>query len=327
MWCCRLIGPSIVGIGMFGFTLSWDEIARTSQAIGDVNTLPLELQGLTSTVTTPAIYALGTVTTVVSLLVMAAALGAGALLRRRSTAQKRDDGAAMPTLLVINPNTSASSASCCSAHVQAERRRGRAGAHPHRALRRALHRLRGQLRGRAACGARCLGGGAQPGRAARCGADRLLRRPGPVRAARRRRRAGQRSGRSRFAAAAAHGRFAIVTGGERWRPMLARLAHALGYADARRHPYGGAERRRAGRRPEGARRLLARACREAAERFGAQAVILGGAGLAGMAADIARCRCRSSTACRPARVGLQRAVRRSMPLGASAWPGKTSPGK
>ncbi|WP_234384385.1 ABC transporter permease, partial [Paracidovorax avenae] len=56
-----LIAPSVVGIGMFGFTLSWDEIARTSQAIGDVNTLPLELQGLTTTVTTPAIYALGTV--------------------------------------------------------------------------------------------------------------------------------------------------------------------------------------------------------------------------------------------------------------------------
>ena len=80
-----LIGPSIVGIGMFGFTLSWDEIARTSQAIGDVNTLPLELQGLTSTVTTPSIYALGTVTTVVSFAVMALALGSAALLRRRST--------------------------------------------------------------------------------------------------------------------------------------------------------------------------------------------------------------------------------------------------
>jgi len=80
-----LIGPSIVGIGMFGFTLSWDEIARTSQAIGDVNTLPLELQGLTSTVTTPSIYALGTVTTIVSLLVMALALGSAALLRRRAT--------------------------------------------------------------------------------------------------------------------------------------------------------------------------------------------------------------------------------------------------
>jgi putative spermidine/putrescine transport system permease protein len=80
-----LIGPSVVGIGMFGFTLSWDEIARTSQAIGDVNTLPLELQGLTSTVTTPSIYALGTVTTVVSFMVMALALGSAAWLRRRAT--------------------------------------------------------------------------------------------------------------------------------------------------------------------------------------------------------------------------------------------------
>jgi putative spermidine/putrescine transport system permease protein len=69
---------------MFGFTLSWDEIARTSQAIGDVNTLPLELQGLTSTVTTPAIYALGSVTTVVSLLVMALALLLARLLGRRA---------------------------------------------------------------------------------------------------------------------------------------------------------------------------------------------------------------------------------------------------
>jgi putative spermidine/putrescine transport system permease protein len=78
-----LIGPSVVGIGMFGFTLSWDEIARTSQAIGDVNTLPLELQGLTSTVTTPSIYALGTVTTVVSFAVMGVALALGWALGRR----------------------------------------------------------------------------------------------------------------------------------------------------------------------------------------------------------------------------------------------------
>jgi len=78
-----LIGPSVIGIGMFGFTLSWDEIARTSQAIGDVNTLPLELQGLTSTVTTPAIYALGTVTTVVSFLVMGLTVGLAVLLGRR----------------------------------------------------------------------------------------------------------------------------------------------------------------------------------------------------------------------------------------------------
>ena len=81
-----LIAPAVIGIGMFGFTLSWDEIARTSQAIGDVNTLPLELQGLTTTVTTPAIYALGTVTMVVSFVVMGLAVGLAALLAARRKA-------------------------------------------------------------------------------------------------------------------------------------------------------------------------------------------------------------------------------------------------
>ncbi|WP_367848290.1 ABC transporter permease [Rhodoferax sp. WC2427] len=79
-----LIAPSVVGIGMFGFTLSWDEIARTSQAIGDVNTLPLELQGLTTTVTTPSIYAIGTVTTVVSFIVMGITLLLVKLLGQKS---------------------------------------------------------------------------------------------------------------------------------------------------------------------------------------------------------------------------------------------------
>jgi putative spermidine/putrescine transport system permease protein len=83
-----LIAPSVVGVGMFGFTLSWDEIARTSQAIGDVNTLPLELQGLTSTVTTPAIYALGTVTTVVSFAVMTLTVALAAWLGRRPQRQQ-----------------------------------------------------------------------------------------------------------------------------------------------------------------------------------------------------------------------------------------------
>ncbi len=82
-----LIAPSLVGVGMFGFTLSWDEIARSSQAIGDLNTLPLELQGLTTTVTTPSIYALGTLTTVVSLLVIFAALAGVALMRGRAGAR------------------------------------------------------------------------------------------------------------------------------------------------------------------------------------------------------------------------------------------------
>lgn len=78
-----LIGPSLVGIGMFGFTLSWDEIARSSQAMGDLNTLPLELQGLTTTVTTPVIYALGTVTTVVSFVVVGTTLAVVWAWRRR----------------------------------------------------------------------------------------------------------------------------------------------------------------------------------------------------------------------------------------------------
>jgi putative spermidine/putrescine transport system permease protein len=77
-----LIAPSVVGVGMFGFTLSWDEIARTSQAIGDVNTLPLELQGLTTTVTNPSIYALGTLTTLISFVVIGIAIAISAWLKR-----------------------------------------------------------------------------------------------------------------------------------------------------------------------------------------------------------------------------------------------------
>jgi len=90
-----------------------------------------------------------------------------------------------------------------------------------------------------------------------------------------------------FAEAAAHGRFAVVTGGERWRPMLMRLADALGYSDALAgiHTVAPSGAQLAAD-PQGARVLLAQACLEAAERFGAKAVVLGGAGLAGMAADI-----------------------------------------
>ena len=65
-----IIAPSIVGIGLFGFTLSYDELARSSQVMGATNTLPLELRGLTTTVTTPIIYALGTITTLFSFVVI-----------------------------------------------------------------------------------------------------------------------------------------------------------------------------------------------------------------------------------------------------------------
>jgi allantoin racemase len=91
-----------------------------------------------------------------------------------------------------------------------------------------------------------------------------------------------------FMSAAKRGRFAVVTGGEAWRPMLERLAWSLGYAPslAGIHTVAPTGAQLAAN-PQGARSLLADACREAATRFDADAVILGGAGLAGMAADIA----------------------------------------
>jgi putative spermidine/putrescine transport system permease protein len=90
-----IIGPSVIGIGLFGFTLSWDEVARSSQAIGDLNTLPLELRGLTTTVTNPQIYALGTVTTAVSFTVIFAALLLIVALRRRQARYGSDAGKGM----------------------------------------------------------------------------------------------------------------------------------------------------------------------------------------------------------------------------------------
>lgn len=81
-----IIAPSVIGIGLFGFTLSWDELARSSQAIGSVNTLPLELQGLTTSVTKPDIYALGTLTSTVSFTVIFTAL---IVMRQLQARQKR----------------------------------------------------------------------------------------------------------------------------------------------------------------------------------------------------------------------------------------------
>jgi putative spermidine/putrescine transport system permease protein len=90
-----IILPSIIGIGLFGFTLSWDEIARSSQAIGEHNTLPMELQGLTTTVTTPEIYALGTATTGVSFAVIAMGLMMIMVLRSRQARFGSDAGKGM----------------------------------------------------------------------------------------------------------------------------------------------------------------------------------------------------------------------------------------
>jgi putative spermidine/putrescine transport system permease protein len=66
-----LILPSLIGIGLLGFTLSYDEFTRTSLISGQRNTLPLEIFGMTTNVTSPALYALGTLTTLFSLAMIA----------------------------------------------------------------------------------------------------------------------------------------------------------------------------------------------------------------------------------------------------------------
>ncbi|MCQ8782337.1 ABC transporter permease [Mangrovibrevibacter kandeliae] len=78
-----IILPSLIGVGLFGFTLSYDEFARTLLTAGTFNTLPLEIYGMTTNVTTPVLYALGTVTTLFSFLVILATLGIILGLARR----------------------------------------------------------------------------------------------------------------------------------------------------------------------------------------------------------------------------------------------------
>lgn len=78
-----IIAPALLGVALFGFTLSYDEFARTLLTAGSYNTLPLEIFGMTTNVTTPVLYALGTLTTVFSMVVILGLLGLAALARRR----------------------------------------------------------------------------------------------------------------------------------------------------------------------------------------------------------------------------------------------------
>jgi allantoin racemase len=83
-------------------------------------------------------------------------------------------------------------------------------------------------------------------------------------------------------------RFSIVTGGERWKPMLEEFVAAHGLAgrlaSVRTVAPTGAD---IARDPQSALSLLASSCSACAIEDGADAVILGGAGLAGLAAKLA----------------------------------------
>lgn len=84
-------------------------------------------------------------------------------------------------------------------------------------------------------------------------------------------------------------RYSIVTGGRRWPAMLARLATALGYGEGLARVRGialtGAQ---VAEDPDAALGVLAEECRAARDQDGAGAVILGGAGLAGLGERVER---------------------------------------
>ena len=61
-----LILPGIVAAGLFGFTLSYDEFARTTLLSGEYNTLPLDINASMTQRIRPTLFALGTASTIFS---------------------------------------------------------------------------------------------------------------------------------------------------------------------------------------------------------------------------------------------------------------------
>jgi len=82
-----ILFPGLIAVALFGFTLSYDEMPRSLLTVGGKNTLPIEISNMTTNVTTPALYAIGTVTSVVSFLVIAMAFAAIAIIQKRRAAK------------------------------------------------------------------------------------------------------------------------------------------------------------------------------------------------------------------------------------------------
>lgn len=90
-----IIAPSLIGVALFGFTLSYDEFARTLLTSGSRNTLPLEIYGMTTNVTSPVLYALGTLTTIFSLVIIGIFLSIAVWANRRRARKGNDAGKGM----------------------------------------------------------------------------------------------------------------------------------------------------------------------------------------------------------------------------------------
>jgi putative spermidine/putrescine transport system permease protein len=79
-----LILPGIVAAGLFGFTLSYDEFARTTLLSGALNTLPLDINASLTQRVQPTLFALGTASTIFSLLMIGLFIVIYTILYRRS---------------------------------------------------------------------------------------------------------------------------------------------------------------------------------------------------------------------------------------------------
>jgi len=79
-----LILPGIVAAGLFGFTLSYDEFARTTLLSGEFNTLPLDINASMTQRIRPTLFALGTASTIFSLLMIALFVIIYTILYRRA---------------------------------------------------------------------------------------------------------------------------------------------------------------------------------------------------------------------------------------------------
>jgi putative spermidine/putrescine transport system permease protein len=78
-----LITPGIVAAGLFGFTLSYDEFARTTLLAGEFNTLPLDIASSMTQRIRPTLFALGTASTIFSLLMISLFLSIYTVLMRK----------------------------------------------------------------------------------------------------------------------------------------------------------------------------------------------------------------------------------------------------
>ena len=79
-----LILPGVVAAGLFGFTLSYDEFARTTLLSGEYNTLPLDINASMTQRIRPTLFALGTASTVFSLAMISLFLVIYTILFRRA---------------------------------------------------------------------------------------------------------------------------------------------------------------------------------------------------------------------------------------------------